>query len=508
MPHWAVVLVPSSLDMQLRRSIYITFLSSNFANVIQFGVTVLLSRLLSPAEVGIFSITAIFVGITIVFRDFGVSSYLQAEKNLTIEQTRSAMGLLITTSWMLAAFLYFSSDFVAAYYQQPGISRALKVLTLSFMIVPFASYFSSLLARELRADKTAIATSVGTFAYAICCIGLAYAGFSYMSLAWANVANLSATLIAYLFLKPKNIPLLPRFRGWRAPATFGAGAVIGNLFNRLNYSIPDLVIGKVAGAAEVGLYSRGNGLVSIFQQILGPSISYTALPYIAKNHHDNIPLSPLMSKATSYLTGLALPAYLVTAMFPKEILHVLYGSQWVVAWPLVVLLCVQAALQSGYTLAQPALMAIGRPYLSSLYFGVSALMRFGLIFGFGAHDLWSIALALCAADVLTMLVPVWLMKRFLGYSYMEAWKAHWYSVRLCLFMLVFLLGAKLLMVEGWPDLLKLVIVGVIAAVSWLAGIVLIKHPVLKELPAILRRLSRFALAKRLADALDLRCATR
>jgi len=81
-------------------------------------------------------------------------------------------------------------------------------------------------------------------------------------------------------------------------------------------------------------------------------------------------------------------------------------------------------------------------------------------------------------------------------------------VRLCLFMLVFLLGAKLLMVEGWPDLLKLVIVGVIAAVSWLAGIVLIKHPVLKELPAILRRFSRFAPAKRLADALDLRCAAR
>ena len=92
--------------MQLRRSLLITFLSTNFATAVGFGVVVVLSRLLTPAEVGIFSIAVVFVNITAVFRDFGISNYLRQKKVLSRETMRSALGLLITTGWSLALLLY------------------------------------------------------------------------------------------------------------------------------------------------------------------------------------------------------------------------------------------------------------------------------------------------------------------------------------------------------------------------------------------------------------------
>src|SRR5471030_3171993 len=196
--------------IHLRRSLFITFFSTNAMTVVQFGVTLVLARLLTPAEVGIFSITSVVIGLAAVFRDFGVSSYLQRERDLTPQKIASALGLLLTTSWLLAAGIYLASDSVAAYYGQPGIARVMRVLTLSFCLLPFASFFYSLLSRDLNAGKQAIVNAAGTLVYALTCITLAYRGHSYMALAWANVANISATIVVYLLLRPAG---LLRYRG-------------------------------------------------------------------------------------------------------------------------------------------------------------------------------------------------------------------------------------------------------------------------------------------------------
>ena len=73
--------------IHLRRSLFITFFSTNAMTVVQFGVTLVLARLLTPAEVGIFSITSVVIGLAAVFRDFGVSSYLQRERDLTPQKS-------------------------------------------------------------------------------------------------------------------------------------------------------------------------------------------------------------------------------------------------------------------------------------------------------------------------------------------------------------------------------------------------------------------------------------
>lgn len=74
----------------LRLSLFITFLSGNGATG-QFFVTIILARLLSPSEIGVFSIAAVTVSIAHVFRDFGVGAYLQREKDLNPEKIRAKL---------------------------------------------------------------------------------------------------------------------------------------------------------------------------------------------------------------------------------------------------------------------------------------------------------------------------------------------------------------------------------------------------------------------------------
>jgi O-antigen/teichoic acid export membrane protein len=52
----------------LRRSLSITFLASNGATAVNFLVTIVLARLLTPAENGIFSIAYVLVSVAHIFR--------------------------------------------------------------------------------------------------------------------------------------------------------------------------------------------------------------------------------------------------------------------------------------------------------------------------------------------------------------------------------------------------------------------------------------------------------
>jgi O-antigen/teichoic acid export membrane protein len=482
---------------RLRRSLIITFFSSNSAMVVQFGVTVILSRLLTPAEIGIFSITAVFISISHTFRDFGVSSYLQQEKDLTPDKIRSAMGLLITTSWIVAAFIYIVSDQVAAYFGQPGIGEVMRVLTISFALLPFASLFYALLSRDLQAEKQAIVNVVGAIAYAITCISLAWQGHSYMALAWANVANIAASILVYLPLRPKGINFVPSFRGWHKPIKFGGGSIFGTLVEDAYSAIPDFVLGKLNGARSVGLYSRANGLVGIFQQIAGPAVSYNALPYIAGHHHANTPLGPMLAKSTSYLTGFAWPAFLLTAFFSEEIIRLLYGTAWVEAAPLVMFLCAGSAARIGYSLCQPSLAAIGKPYLSAIYSGIGTVARLAFIYVFDAKDIIDFALAICAADLLTTPVAALLMSRYLGYTVRMSVAAHVSSFRVSIFLLIIAVPLKFALPTDWPLLLRLAIVGLCAGCAWFAAIIYFKHPLQEELPSMFERMLPRTVANRL-----------
>ena len=83
--------------VNIRRSLFITFFSSTGLTVIQFSVNLFLARLLSPAEIGVYSMTIVLINIAHIFQDFGVGSYLQREKDLTPEKLRAASGVIFTT---------------------------------------------------------------------------------------------------------------------------------------------------------------------------------------------------------------------------------------------------------------------------------------------------------------------------------------------------------------------------------------------------------------------------
>jgi O-antigen/teichoic acid export membrane protein len=465
----------------LRRSLVINFLSSSGATVLQFVVSILLARILSPSEIGVYSMTVVFVNLAHVFRDFGVTFYLQREPDLTPAKIRSATGVLFTTSWIIALALFMASESLGRWFREPGIVPVMRVLAIGFVFIPFGSITSALLARNFEAGKQAYVNAVGTILFCVSCLTLAKLGFGSMSLAWANLINIIACGIAYIPLRPKNLPWMPSFTHWRSVAHFGIGSLLTNCIEAMNISVPDVLLGKLAGAREVGLFSRANSTVTIFTYVAGSTVSYGAVSYLAQAHHRGDPLSPVLARATTLLTGVGWTALALTAVLGKDIVQALYGPTWVDGVPAILPLSIAAAVTMLFHYVPMAVTAIGRPYLSAIPMAVTLVscVTFGILLFDGSVR--NFAWALCLASLATAPIVALQQRRYLHFGAGELLRAVLPSAIVAGVTASAALLADALLPAALPALARLLVMALPLALVWYAMLRLTHHPLVDEI---------------------------
>lgn len=464
----------------LRKKILLQFLVSNGATAANFGLSIVLARLLSPSEIGIFSMTAIAVSFAHVFRDFGVVSFIKQQKELNSDIIATATGVLITTSWAIAAVLYLLSSAWANWFAEPGIEQVMHVLALGFVFIPFGAIPQAVLTRNFEVGKQAIATIVSTVTYISAAIVLALNDFSYMSMAWANLVNILVSGACYIALRPPEVTMRVSLRQWRRVVNFGTGAMLTSSLKAIDLALPDILLGKMSGAHQVGLFSRANSTVNILNHIAGPTINYVALPYLARVHHGGHNMAAELKRVIAYISGIFWPALALTAVLAEPIVVLLYGEAWRESASVMVWLCLACAAQTTFSLTQPALTGIGRPYLSAiaLICAVTLKILLGILLYNGSLASFGVAIAI--ADLLTMLPYLYLLKRFLGLGLDDVLGALGRTAIVAACVLgTTLLCRELLPANGHPA----VLVGLsclIALPVWYLAIRLTQHPLTRE----------------------------
>lgn len=464
----------------LRRSLLITFCSSSGSAFLHFIVSLILARLLSPHEIGVFSMTVVFVNIAHMFRDFGVATYVQHERDLSIDKMRSAMGVMFVTSWTIALMLYLLSGLLGAWFDEPAMEPVMEVLALGFLLIPFGSITQSLLIRELAADKQAWIHGAGTLSYCISCLLLAWLGFGAISLAWANLANILASILVCLLLRPPGMPWRPSLRHWRNVVHFGAGTLASNCADAVNNALPDILLGKLGSASHVGLFSRANSTVSIFSHVAGATMNYGAVAYLSRSHHQGEALAPILMRASRLVTGIGWPAFAVTALAGADLVRALYGLQWMGCVPAVAPLALAAAAAMLFQYLPATLTAQGRPYLSSQPLLVMIAARVALAACLFDGSLRSFAWAVCLATLATVPLMLWMQWRHVGLRPVPFLRGMLPSALVTLACAVACMVLQALMPAVLPSWGRLLLLAPAIALVWYGALRLTSHELLDE----------------------------
>jgi len=314
---------------------------------------VVVARLLTPAEIGIYAIATALIGMAQVIRDFGVGSFLIQEKRLTDAHIQSALGVSLLIGATLFAIFMLAAPFAGRFYGDVRVTGIVRLVAFNFLLLPFCSISISLLRREMLFGRIMAANLTAAVVGTIVTLGLAWTGSGPKSLAWgALAANVATGLVAWLVRKSRRL-LWPSLSEFRAIVRFGGQTTIAAVITSAAMDANDLVVGKVLGFSPVAMLSRAQGLMNLFHRDIMSAVRGVAYPAFAKAHREGEAMDPKYIVSVTNLTVFAWPFYGMAALYPLEILRLVFGPQWDAAAHLVPIFCLAGAAAATYSLINP-----------------------------------------------------------------------------------------------------------------------------------------------------------
>jgi O-antigen/teichoic acid export membrane protein len=470
--------------MSLRRSLVIVFVSSNSITAIGLVSSMIIARLQTPKQIGTFAVASVLIGIAHQFRDFGVSNYLIHTPVLDRETQAKAFGLTLSISWALALLVFFLSYPFAQFYDSPEVGATLRVLAFNFLLVPFGSITLALLRREMRFKERALIDHVSALSGMIASVFLSYRGMGALALAWGTVCSTAGTILATLPYRSSLTSWIPCFRGMRKIATYGATVTAGTLLAQINRGAVEMIGGKLLSMEAVGLFNKSRAITDQIGALIIGAASQISLPVLSARHREGENIAPLYLKAIALLSALTWPACAFAALFPVEILRIMFGPQWDAAAQSLRILSLIGIMSSPFWLWTNALYAIGEQNsalkgelfsLTSTVIIVVSLLSFSSV---------SLAQALLISTPVGLLYIHSVLTRALGYSAREFARS---LVPSAIVTAVSLSGplALNLLFPALPAQARLLISGPLALTGWVAGLFLSRHPFSIELKRLI-----------------------
>lgn|GEM_PF-295971 len=489
----------------VRKSLVVSLLGSYLQIGLQLISYFVLARLLTPSDIGLFSVASSVLAIAQVVREFGVSTYLIQEKHLTDNKIATAFTITLLISISLFLLLFFVSPAIAAFYNDDHLIDVFRLLSLNFLVIPLNSTSLSLLRREMNFVAIFWINAIGMLVGLIIAVGFSWYGFGYYSLVFSSLGNSLAMAIAISFFRRGGLFHRLHLGEWRAVVHFGSQVTLTSISNELSTSASDLILGRVLGFAATGIVSRAQGIMYLFHRDITSAIRNVAFPAFANANRENKAIEYDYIKAVTILTVFAWPFYGVFSLFPVEALRLFFGPQWDAAGLLVPWFCAAGAVAASCSLIPVLLPALGGvKYLVKMHMIVDPL-RVGAfaaaVYFFKTSEAFAITFLVffVFSTILLFyfknkLLPTDYRMLFIGFFKSLAVSLFALSLPALIFAVIYLESsgywqfnlrtdfAWLFKTANQPFLNEwlFVIIGLLMLPCWLSALILFRHPLAEE----------------------------
>ncbi|MHA7816389.1 MAG: oligosaccharide flippase family protein [Pseudohaliea sp.] len=400
--------------MNIKNAAILSSISGLFSNIIGLLNVVLVARLLTPEEIGVFVIASSLTLIASELRTIGINTYIIREASLTKQKVSRCIGLAILFSYGFALFLIAASSPLAAFYGNNNIQYLLVILCAGFFVVPFTAATSATLSRDYRFRRVLLIQNIGPLIGLITTIGLIKAGLSYFSLAIGQSVTAVTTVIIARVVRPSWMSWKPLFFGLGDVLKVGTLSSGIQVMQKFQTIIPDLVFGRVAGPAFTAVFSRAMGLQVFVYGTLLTSVNNIALPYFSSESRQQNDVGTAYIKASNIVNCFVVPPLVCASILSESLIYVMFGEQWGESVFYARLLGIWMVLRALHYTAFPLLLSLKRerPLFISRLFSFS-LFVFGVV-GVSAHEPEQVVYVFLLVGLVDFAVLSRLIKRNVG----------------------------------------------------------------------------------------------
>lgn len=328
--------------------------------VVNFGIQIILARLLCPEDYAIVAMLAIFFSISQAFIDSGFATTLIQKQDCTQTDYSSVFFFNILVGTIVYLLFFFGAPWIEKFYNYPNLAIVTRVYSLNLLIHSFSMVHRVILTKELRFKNIAVVTFATSIISAIPAIIMAYFGFGYWALVTQSLISAVVTSALIMYQSHWKPSFVISKDSLFKLAPFGLRMLVVYLFHAVYNNIYSLLIGKKFPAQDLGYYDRGKSLSSMGPVGFSDFYTRALYPIQAKMQNDASALESSYNKSFSIMCLAMIPISAFMFFFSEEVVFTLFGEKWMNSCFILRILCLGYMLYPLQALNMNMLKVKGR----------------------------------------------------------------------------------------------------------------------------------------------------
>lgn len=342
--------------------------------------TAIIARLLVPDDLGVFGIALLTQSVIEIFSMFGLTSALVRKTEDIAPYLDTAWVISFLRGIAVAVVMVLVAPLVAAFFDEPAATDLIRVLALVSFFSGFLNPAVVRLRRDLQFSRVFLLALIPSLVDIAVSIVLAVVCRTPMSLIVGLAAKAAATLVLGYIM----VPYLPRIRFNKARArelmSYGKWITGSTILRFLYGQGDDIVVGRLLGAADLGLYQIGYRYSNLPTTEVTRVLQVVALPAYAKVQNDAARLRRAFVEAlgSTALVSIAFAGYIW--VITPDFVELVLGQAWLGVIPVMRLLAIWGAVESVSEIPIALFEAVGRPQLGTRRLLVKTVLLGALVY--------------------------------------------------------------------------------------------------------------------------------
>jgi O-antigen/teichoic acid export membrane protein len=294
-----------------------------------FALGLVLARLLTPADFGVFAVALAVMAFAMHVNDAGIIAACVQWRGRLEEMAPTGALIALLSSLFVYGVLWLSAPAIATLSGVPEATPLVRLLTLVIVVDGITAVRAAALLRRFEQDRLTKANIIGMLANVAVALPLAVTGSGAYSMATGQVA--ASVVTGTLVFKYANLPIRLGFDReiTKKLLTFGLPLAVSLGIEAVLLNADFVIVGNVVGVVALGYYLLAFNISSWVPGLVGTAVRYVSVPSFSRLAEQNAETLALgVRRSLPVLVGAILPAAVLLATLAPQLVDFLYGDKW------------------------------------------------------------------------------------------------------------------------------------------------------------------------------------
>lgn len=322
--------VNGSFKKEFIKNLIVTGGYNYVSQLINFFASTIIARFLLPENFGVVAIIAVFTGFVTIFSDSGISlAVIKSRYGYSYDKAMDTLSIFIgVLLFMILTIIAFP---ITAFYEDERLLLPTILLGSNFVLRSVVIVRGALLSKTMDFNYLGKVTILTTLISGVLTILLAYFGAEHWSLIISQLASSILTAILYesrVRLGFKLYSLKYVIVGFNRTKSVILNLIGFNLINYWARNSDNLIIGKLYGVRDLGIYSRAYTLLTLPLSLISGLTGSILYPSLKGLKDRGVPIQEEYLFILNLINMLSFPVAFILIVFPEELVGVLWGGNW------------------------------------------------------------------------------------------------------------------------------------------------------------------------------------